>query len=290
MVSQSDSGKAWEYGLARQLAEMCNRYTRLEENKPYSQARKAHGSLSRRDRNRIQKAAGEAVEFLKAFDPRLLNARIIEIQPDQKGEEGDVRDILIRTKNNDVIGISSKHRNKAIKHSRLSNQIDFGKEWYGIPCSQTYWNSVKPVWDRLSSGKYQTFGEIPDKWDVVYVPVLRAFIDEVFKYADPKKLLHYLLGRYDFYKVIKDNGNIVLQSFNVRKTLMWGYRLPMPKRIIDFSLQSESKTTAILTLDKGWQLSFRIHNADGRVIPSLKFDVQLVGNPQQLSRHEIPYR
>lgn len=63
----------------------------------------------------------------------------------------------------------------------------------------------------------------------------------------------------------------------------------MPKDIIQFSLKPGKKNTAILTLDEGCQISFRIHNARSKLEPSLKFDVRLVGNPQQLSRHEIPY-
>ena len=41
--------------------------------------------------------------------------------------------------------------------------------------------------------------------------------------------------------------------------------------------------------DKGWQLSFRIHSASSRVESSLKFDVQIVGLPFTLTRHETDY-
>ncbi len=41
----------------------------------------------------------------------------------------------------------------------------------------------------------------------------------------------------------------------------------------------------ILTFDNGWQLSFRIHNAESRVIPSLKFDVQIIGSPDKSQQH-----
>ena len=42
-------------------------------------------------------------------------------------------------------------------------------------------------------------------------------------------------------------------------------------------LKGKSKTTAEIIFDNGWHLSFRIHNAESRIIPSLKFDVQIVG-------------
>lgn len=35
-------------------------------------------------------------------------------------------------------------------------------------------------------------------------------------------------------------------------------------------------------MDKGWAISFRIHNASSRIEPSLKFDIQLVGIPLEI--------
>ncbi len=37
-----------------------------------------------------------------------------------------------------------------------------------------------------------------------------------------------------------------------------------------------------MVLDEGWQISFRIHNASTLIEPSLKFDIQLIGNPPVL--------
>lgn len=34
-----------------------------------------------------------------------------------------------------------------------------------------------------------------------------------------------------------------------------------------------------MSFDNGWQFSFRIHNAEKFVLPSLKFDVQIAGMP-----------
>ena len=45
-----------------------------------------------------------------------------------------------------------------------------------------------------------------------------------------------------------------------------------------------------MVLDAGWQLSFRIHNATSRIERSLKFDIQIIGQPPQLSQHHIRYR
>ena len=35
----------------------------------------------------------------------------------------------------------------------------------------------------------------------------------------------------------------------------------------------------MMILDEGWQISFRIHNASLKLETSLKFDINLIGNP-----------
>lgn len=44
----------------------------------------------------------------------------------------------------------------------------------------------------------------------------------------------------------------------------------------------DSLTTLNMVLDGGWSISFRIHNAEKKVVPSLKFDINLTGNPPVL--------
>ncbi len=102
----------------------------------------------------------------------------------------------------------------------------------------------------------------------------------------PKALVQYLLGRYDYYKVIKENGTISAMSFNINGTLKWGSKMPLPTQITAIALKPNSDTTLFMTFDKGWQLSFRIHNASSRVEPSLKFDINIIGMPRTISRHE----
>ena len=284
--SQTASGKAWEYGLAIQCATILNRNVGFVGNNPRVTSKEAYDSLSVNDQVRINNAAKEAVTFLWAHDDRLAQANRVLMQGDMQGRHGDPRDILIETPN-DTIGISAKHRHDALKHPRLSGRIDFGDKWYGIPCSTLYWNTVRPIFNdlRQRSGNWR---DLANKEAAFYLPVLTAFIREVNAYADPERLLRYLLGNFDFYKVIKENGSIVMQSFNTMGTLNWGKALPLPSRIVSFGMDSDSNTTAILHMDNGWQISFRIHNARTRIEPSLKFDVRLVGSPEVLVRHEIP--
>lgn len=75
----------------------------------------------------------------------------LKIQTDNEGKDGDVRDIVISRK--DVqweIGLSIKHNHFAVKHSRLAKSLDFGQKWFGIACSDTYWNDIKPIFDYLT--------------------------------------------------------------------------------------------------------------------------------------------
>ena len=37
-----------------------------------------------------------------------------------------------------------------------------------------------------------------------------------------------------------------------------------------------------MVLDEGWQISLRIHTAKDKIESSLKFDIQLIGNPPVL--------
>ena len=176
--------------------------------------------------------------------------------------------------------------------------MDFGKKWFGIACSETYWNDIKPIFDYLSQQKAQNknWNELPSKDETVYVPLLRAFIDELNRSnkidsSVPKKMVEYLLGEFDFYKVISiDSKRLTrIQSYNLHgqlnhssKTIKPQIHIPiacLPTRIVNLEFKPNSTNTIELYMDGGWQFSFRIHNASTKVETSLKFDIQIVGMP-----------
>lgn len=64
-------------------------------------------------------------------------------------------------------------------------------------------------------------------------------------------------------------------------------KLKLPNRLIDIVYQEDSTTTLLVTLNEGWQISFRIHNASSRVEPSLKFDINLVSAPHSLFINQL---
>ena len=54
----------------------------------------------------------------------------------------------------------------------------------------------------------------------------------------------------------------------------------LPTRIVSLDFVPNKANTVELYMDGGCgNLSFRIHNAEKKVVPSLKFDIQIVGMP-----------
>jgi hypothetical protein len=137
----------------------------------------------------------------------------------------------------------------------------------------------------------------------IYVPLLNAFKSELERLDKenpgivPKKLVEYLIGNKDFYKVIKGNNKVEIQAYNLHGTLNLPFenikpkakiqKLKLPTRLIEIVYDNDSDTTLIVSLNEGWQISFRIHNASSRVEPSLKFDINLISAPHTLFNNHI---
>ncbi len=249
------------------------------------------------------------------IEPRLSNGISdkdilqFEIVADKAGQSGDVRDVLaIRSLQKWEIGISAKNNHRAVKHSRLSNDIDFGKKWLGFSCSATYFDEIKPIFDSLA--KLRKASKATQKWDTlgdyhtsVYVPILDAFRKELLRLDNEntgtvaERLVEYLIGNQDFYKVIKSTNKVEIQAYNLHGTLNLPFenikpkakiqKLKLPNRLIEVVYQENSKTTLLVTLNEGWQISFRIHNASSRIEPSLKFDINLVSAPHTLFSNQL---
>ena len=171
------------------------------------------------------------METIFVPEPRIFKISkeglILKFQNDEVGFEGDVRDIVISRKNFEI-GLSIKHNHDAIKHSRLSPNIDFGAEWFENPCSENYWQKVTPIFDRLKILKSQnlSWSDVENKNNSVYVPILEAFMDEIKNSCAndkniPRKIVEYLIGVKDYYKIISrdDKKLTIIQTFNLRGTL-----------------------------------------------------------------------
>ncbi len=303
--ASNDQGRAYEYICLMALAEEINKFRLavIDKNSSYEAAQNAWNSIDAQLKEILTESAKAAELNIFDLEPLIIedgNDQLdLKIQKDSAGEIGDVRDILIIRRNiHWEIGLSVKHNHFAVKHSRLSPKIDFGKKWFGVECSNQYWNSVNVVFDYLKECKNQglKWSELDDKENDVYVPILNAFVDEIklsnSQHPDlPRKMVEYLLGEFDFYKVISiDNKRLTqIQTYNLRGTLNKSsatkeakIKLPistLPTRIVSLDFKPNSKNTVELYMDNGWQFSFRIHNASTKVETSLKFDVQIIGMP-----------
>lgn len=291
-IKSANSGKAWEFALAKAFSIKTNNPNLLEQSSSYEKARTSFELFSLKEQKHLQQAAEKSVQFLVKHENQFEGIVNIELQKDNKGVEGDARDILVYVNDDKPIGISAKQRSSTLKHSRLSRSIDFGEKWYGRKCSVAYWSKVNPVFEKLESLRVQgkLFRDIPDKKDLFYVPILTAFIEEIKACPKAEQLLSYLIGHQDFYRIIKANGNIQIESFNLRGDLTWGEKVPLPSKIIKCEMKPKFKTTVHVEFNKGWLLSFRIHSARSIVEPSLKFDVKLVSSPDSLSKHKFSYK
>ena len=306
MSSKSnDQGRAYEYiTLITLNAEISNtRKVQIVKNSSLQAAKDSWDNMDESTKSLLTISAKSFVPTIFELEPLILedDGDVLEllIQKDEEGEKGDVRDILIvRSGIKWEIGLSMKHNHFAVKHSRLSHKIDFGEQWYVYPCSTNYWDSVLPIFHYLQREKEHStpWNKIPGKASKVYIPLLNAFMQEIndsYKaHKDlPRKMVEYLLGEYDFYKIISiDNRRTTLiNAFNLHGTLnqdgkrrKTSMKIPtalLPSRIVSFDMKPGSDNTVELYMDGGWQFSFRIHSASTIVESSLKFDIQIIGMP-----------
>jgi hypothetical protein len=319
MATQIINGKAFEFALLNEFLSRLslNNIVNVIENEHFITAKKYYNSFDEREKGHYNLVSSFAVNFLIDIEPRLSNSKNeadvlqLEIVSDKIGQSGDVRDILaIRSLQKWEIGVSAKNNHRAVKHSRLSNDIDFGEKWLGIKCSQKYFSEIKPIFDALALQRKQS--QATKKWDSlvnyhesIYRPILSAFKNELIRLDKEnqglaaKNLVEYLIGNHDYYKVIKGKNKVEIQAYNLHGTLNLPFeeikpkhkmpRLKLPNRLIEVEFQDNSTTTLLVTLNEGWQISFRIHNASSRIEPSLKFDINLVSSPHSLFTNHLSF-
>lgn len=314
---QMTTGKSFEYALLVQFEEKLKDKTNLEviENSAFKIAKGCFENVNSNEKSEYLLTASFAVNFLMDIEPRLSNdigkddILQLEILSDNHGESGDVRDVLaIRLLQKWVIGVSAKNNHHAVKHSRLSANIDFGEKWLGVKTSKEYFDTVTPIFNNLEkirkeSGAKKKWSELGDYHSTIYVPILKAFIKELknlYKKDSAKvasNLVAYLVGNKDFYKVIKGKNCVEIQAYNINGTLNLPFKeilpkcktpkVPLPTEIVDIDFKTDSETTAIVTMDNDWTLSFRIHNASSKVESSLKFDINLLKSPKKLFKNTL---
>jgi hypothetical protein len=319
MAKQTITGKAFEYALLLEFFERLKNITSVSivESDPLNTAKKSFESFDENEQSVYRITSSAAVNFILDIEPRLshgINKKDnlqLEIVSDQQGQSGDVRDVLlIRSLQNWEIGVSAKNNHRAVKHSRLSQSIDFGEKWLGIPCSKEYFQEIEPIFSMLKDirekNKSTKWASIEDMHQKVYIPILDAFRKELLRLdkENPvivaERLVNYLIGNQDFYKVIKGKNKVEIQGYNLHGTLNLPFdkikpkakipKLKLPSRLVEVVYENESTTTLKVSLNEGWNISLRIHNASSRVEPSLKFDINLISVPQTLFANHLLIR
>ncbi|MDR2523933.1 MAG: HaeIII family restriction endonuclease [Candidatus Nomurabacteria bacterium] len=303
-------GKAYEYACVLALQDLVSPIREIEivENESLEIAKARYDNdIAEQDKSDMLLSARSGIQAIIEMEPKIIeddNDRLtISLQPDSVATKlGDIRDVLIiRRELSWEIGVSVKHNHAALKHSRLSARLDFGNVWFGVPCSQTYFNEIAPIFAKLKTLKDngELWRNLPDKEASVYVPLLNAFVSEFNRLngsgSITADLVKYLLGSNgkDYYKLIHNNNHTAtIMPFNLFGTLNQTTdatqpiiiipEIELPTRIIEMTFKENSKTTVILTMNNGWSISFRIHNASSKVETSLKFDIQLQSKPEDI--------
>ncbi|GAA7750080.1 hypothetical protein HpMS105_04810 [Helicobacter pylori] len=306
----NNQGRAYEYAWCLALEQKLSVFKKVivDKQNGFNACYRAYESLEKSLQERYLESTKQGVLLLLDCEPLLSevigssqNEITLSLQKDKLGEIGDIRDILIYF-DKFCIGLSIKHNHDAVKHSRLSKDLDFGKKWLGVGVSQNYKDTIKPLFERLENAKKEgmLWRNFPNKEQEIYAPLLQAFkkevlrIDENKKNKVPQKMVEYLLGKYDFYKAIllEREQKTKLEAYHFHNTLNRNMKnkpkriIPLsklPTRMIYFDFKPKSFNTLELVLDEGWSFSLRIHNASSRVEPSLKFDIKLLSIPMSVA-------
>ncbi|GAA8125501.1 hypothetical protein HpBT110_07810 [Helicobacter pylori] len=306
----NNQGRAYEYAWCLALEQKLSVFKKVivDKQNGFNACYRAYESLEKSLQERYLENAKQGVLLLLDCEPLLSevigssqNGITLSLQKDKLGEIGDVRDILIYF-DRFCIGLSIKHNHDALKHSRLSKNLDFGEKWLGVGVSQNYKDTIKPLFERLENAKKEgmLWRDFPNKEQEIYAPLLQAFkkevlrIDENKKNKVPQKMVEYLLGKYDFYKAIllEREQKTKLEAYHFHNTLNRSVKnkpkriIPLsklPTRMIYFDFKPKSFNTLELVLNEGWSFSLRIHNASSRVEPSLKFDIKLLSKPESVA-------
>ena len=294
------NGKAFEWAVGLSLTQRIGAV--VVPSVPARNALKAYAEkIDQEKRVELLNAANVAMENIlrkeSAFIQRANGANQAKIifNTDAAGQQGDVRDVILKIGGRDL-GISCKHNHKALKHSRLSDTIDFVEKW-GLDaqgCSQVYWDKVNPLFDKLqrindNSNGTELWANLPDKDARYYWPILNAWADEVHRVCGDdspiriqacRAMIAYLVGVNDFYKVMYESrkSSVHIQSFNFNNTLD-GSRTKYPDYINSINSRNSGQNSTIITFNRGYSINFRIHSASSRVEPSLKFDINAIGLP-----------
>lgn len=292
---QADFGRAFEWAMGTSISQKTG--ATIIESQFSKNAEISHGKMTEKTKNTFSIAASIAIDHIFIKEAVTLNSspnKSIQFNADSAGKKGDVRDVILHIGEKNI-GISCKHNHEALKHSRLSGRANFIKTW-GIDeagCSETYWGKVKPLFARLTALRKESKGlmlwdELDDKAESYYWPVLDAWASDIQVLCDQSEekqevvcraIISYLVGKFDFYKVIcEGQKRVSIQGFNFNKTLATK-KTKYPTCINAINNKNGGQYSKTVVFNHGYSINFRIHSASSKIESSLKFDIKAIGLP-----------
>jgi len=296
MASQVKNGKAFEWAMGLAIRNKTGFVIEMNAVSENNRNCFNDNEITDKQRDLYNRNAHHAAEHILEKE-MLSGVGEIIFLADDAGKKGDVRDLKIRTKTK-IVGVSCKTNHDAYKHSRLSKKLDFVKKWGLDPsgCSEQYFNTISPLFDELAimrkeSNRQALWADQADVPARFYWPLLNAFENEVARIQSPEmceQFIQYLVGKYDFYKVVSKNKGVTIQGFNLQGTLNVA-KPQLPTKIDLIKDKNSSQYSKTILFNKGWTFNFRIHSASSRVEASLKFDVQAVSLSPKIYTHHIDF-
>lgn len=131
MSSKSNNnGRAYEFAFLKELILKMKISFEIIKNKSYFTNERAY--FQNENKEIFLKSCKTAVNEILKLEPNLIDNQekfFIKFQDDSKGKQADIRDIVVNCEAISYeIGFSLKHNHDAVKHSRLSDKIDFAQE------------------------------------------------------------------------------------------------------------------------------------------------------------------
>lgn len=309
---QNESGRAFEYAVMWALLREFRRNhfkVDLHRGKAFQQARIAYGGTIDSTKEELKLAAVAGIETFCLLEPRLFDQNDkgkltkMFLSEDAAGKKSDPRDIVVE-RDNWHLGLSAKHESPWIKSPRLSNLASFGNDWIGVECTQIYKADIQAAFSPIQPHFDEEWKGLPKPVkDALYKSVAKAFSDELIRLEQqfgscvPENLMRFLLGNYDYYKLLRKGKTTQLVPFNIHGSLSRKSKsgrpvtnimqLPLPTRFLKIEQHSWNKLR--LYFDAGWTIEMRVHNKDSRIKQSLAFETEVVGQPSALVTLLMPW-
>ena len=323
MAKQTEIGKAFEYACFQAIANKAKAFqvpVNQCRNKPYDEASAFFKGLDGDLQTDLFEGAKASIEFVFSCEPHMSDSNIREdlslrLQTDAEGQKGDVRDIVLervddtsKKRNAWQCGVSCKHNHDAVKHPRvgLNGKSDFLDKWTSgrFKCSEAFFHSLSSISNLLVDNKGGSWESVFPDIDIdLYKPISEAVQKEIKRLQGQPEfvtvLFSYMIGEYDFYKMMAfdKERRTQLSVFNIQGSLNKKTKFKKPERVLKqtpkprviLAVTEISNSTFQILFDEGWAFSLRIHNASGKIEPSLKYDVRLVGVPFELVNISFPW-